>query len=477
MAGLNITNEQFRTVLQNVQDRYIRLELLNYQYQTVDELSGWCTGGSISIDANADIRRTASITLVVNDSSFEVASGGRVWLDRFARVWVGTLSFITGEVEYTNCGMYIIDAPSYRYDSSTNTLTLSLLDLMCKLTGARDGYLPGVPTILSAEENIREAIIDTLALGGFTKYVVEEAPSPGTIPTDLEFSQGSAIYDLLVGLRDIYPGYQIYFDVQGVFHYEAIPNGADDPIMIDDSLWNNIVTSEDLSVDFQSVKNSIEVYGRTHDPAHFSTSTSVSSNTISLTIDDVTAYTEDMIYGFTLTDNPGYTGASLKINSLTSYPLRLEDGTTAAEIVAEKGEVYYCVQFKGSYWLWLGHLQAYGKAEDDNPDSPFYVDGSVGRIHLPLYDGDYANCYSDELAQQRAEFELYLHTNMNNSITLTCVPVPWIDVNIKVRYTLKRNNITNDYLIKSVNFGLAPSDSMTVNMVQFYPNTYNIVNY
>ena len=477
MAGLNITNEQFRTVLQNVQDRYIRLELLNYQYQTVDELSGWCTGGSISIDANADIRRTASITLVVNDSSFEVASGGRVWLDRFARVWVGTLSFITGEVEYTNCGMYIIDAPSYRYDSSTNTLTLSLLDLMCKLTGARDGYLPGVPTILSAEENIREAIIDTLALGGFTKYVVEEAPSPGTIPTDLEFSQGSTIYDLLAGLRDIYPGYQIYFDVQGVFHYEAIPNGADDPIMIDDSLWNNIVTSEDLSVDFQSVKNSIEVYGRTHDPAHFSTSTSVSSNTISLTIDDVTAYTEDMIYGFTLTDNPGYTGASLKINSLTSYPLRLEDGTTAAEIVAEKGEVYYCVQFKGSYWLWLGHLQAYGKAEDDNPDSPFYVDGSVGRIHLPLYDGDYANCYSDELAQQRAEFELYLHTNMNNSITLTCVPVPWIDVNIKVRYTLKRNNITNDYLIKSVNFGLAPSDSMTVNMVQFYPNTYNIVNY
>ena len=116
MAGLNITNEQFRTVLQNVQDRYIRLELLNYQYQTVDELSGWCTGGSISIDANADIRRTASITLVVNDSSFEVASGGRVWLDRFARVWVGTLSFITGEVEYTNCGMYIIDAPSHRYD-------------------------------------------------------------------------------------------------------------------------------------------------------------------------------------------------------------------------------------------------------------------------------------------------------------------------------------------------------------------------
>lgn len=469
MAGINITSNQFRSVMQNMQSRYVRIELLNYQMQTVDLLEGVCTSGSISIDANADIRRTCDLTLVINNSSFNVASGGRIWLDRYIRIWVGIVSLITGEVEYTNCGVYIIDAPSYKYDPSTNTLSLTLLDLMSKLTGLRNGYLPGVPVILKAGENIREAIIDTLELGGFTKYVVEEAPSPGTIPNDLEFGQGATVYELLSGLRDIYPNYEMYFDVDNVFYYKPIPTGEDDPVYIDDTLWKEIVMSETIDVDFQNVKNVIEVYGRTHDPAHFSTETSVSGNTISLTIADVEEYTEDVIYGFTLTDNPGYTGASLKINDLTSYPIRLSDGTTAAEIVAEEGEVYFCVQFKGTYWNWLGHLQAYGYAEDDNPDSPFYINSTVGEIRLPLFGGEYENIFSDDLAKQRADYELWLHTNMNNTVQLQCIPVPWMDVNIKVSYTPQRETTPSEYIIKSVNFGLAPDDVMSINMIKFYP--------
>ena len=477
MPSLNITTTQFQAAMQNIQSRYIRLELLNYQYQTVDSLEGVCTAGTISIDANSDMRRTGSVVLVVNNSTFEVNPAGKVWLDKLIRVWVGTLSFITGEVEYTNCGIFIIDAPSYNYDPSTNTLTLSLLDLMAKLTGVRNGYLEGIPTVLSAGENIRQAIIDTLALGGFTKYVVEEAPSPGTIPNDLEFNQGSTVYDLLSGLRDIYPNYEIFFDIDGVFYYKPIPTGEDDPVLVDDTLWSKVVLSEQIDVDFQNVKNVIEVYGRTHDPAHFSTSTSVTSaGAITLSIADVASYTEGMVYGFTLTDNPGYTAPTLQINSLTAYPILMSDGKTAAEIVAEEGEIYFCVEFKGTYWNWLGHLQAYGYAEDDNPDSPFYIDGTVGKIRLPLFDGDYANCISDDLALQRAEFELWLHTNMNNSIILSCVPIPFLDVNILCEYTTQRNNQTNQYIIKSINFGLAPTDNMTVTMIQFYPEQTAIVN-
>lgn len=474
MAGFNITENQFRNSLQNIQSRYIRLELLNYQFQTVDTIEGVCQNGNINISANSDIRRTGNIELVINNSTFEVSAGGKIWLDKYIKVWIGLMSLITGEIEYTNCGVYIIDAPSYNFNPSTNTLSLSLLDLMAKLTGIRNGYLPGTPVVLSAGENIRQTIIDTLELGGFTKYVVEEAPSPGTIPNDLEFDQGSTIYTLLSGLRDIYPNYEMFFDVNGVFYYRPIPSGSGDPVYIDDTLWSSIVTEENLDVDFQNVKNVIEVYGRTHDPAHFSTSTKVSSTTIQLTIEDITEYTEDMIYGFTLTDNPGYVGYKLQINNLTEYPILMSDGTTASDIPAESGEVYYCVQFKGTYWNYLGHLQSYGYAEDDNSQSPFYINGTVGQIRLPLYGGEYENCYSDDLARQRAEYELWLHTNMNNSVQISCVPVPWIDVNILVEYTLQRNNQTNQYIIKSIDFGLAASDSMTINMIQFYPESSTI---
>ena len=123
------------------------MELLNYNFQTVDELSGVGISGSITIDANADIRRTGTIELVVTDSSFEVQSGGRVWLDKYIRVWIGVESLTTGEVVNTNCGLFIIDAPSYSYNATTNTLSLSLLDLVAKLTGIRNGYLKGLTTV------------------------------------------------------------------------------------------------------------------------------------------------------------------------------------------------------------------------------------------------------------------------------------------------------------------------------------------
>lgn len=469
---LNITQGESRVYLQNIQNRYIKLELLSYQFQTLDSIEGVCTSGSLSIDANADIRRTGSLVLAVNNSSFEIEPGGKIWLDKYVKVFVGTQNLLTSNIEWTNCGIYIIDAPKYKYDVKTNTLTLSLLDLMAKLTGARNGYLPGLPVVLTAGENIREAIIDTLALGGFNQYVVEEAPSPGTIPNDLEFSQGATIYDLLSALRDIYPNYEIFFDVNGVFYYKPIPTGDNEPVMVDDSLWKYIVIDENVEPDFQNVKNIVEVYGRTHEPAYFATNTSVSGKTITLTNSTVTSYTQGLIYGFTLTNNPGYTGYNLRINSLTSYPLRLLDGTTPASIPAESGTVYYCVQFQGTYWNYLGHLQAYGYAENDNPDSPFYVNGTIGEIRLaPLYGGDYENIYTDDLATQRAEYELYLHSNMNDTITLTCVTVPWLDVNILVEYTTQRNNVTSQYLIKSISYGLAAKENMTVKMMKYYPTS------
>lgn len=82
MVGFNITSSQFAASLQNIQSRYIRLELLNYQFQTVNNLEGICVSGSISIDANADIRRTGSLSLIVNNSDFEVQSGGQIWLTK-----------------------------------------------------------------------------------------------------------------------------------------------------------------------------------------------------------------------------------------------------------------------------------------------------------------------------------------------------------------------------------------------------------
>lgn len=469
----NITNRQFQTALQTVQNRFIRIELLNYQFQVVEELNGVVTNGSITIDANADMRRTGSITLVVKDSSFEVGSGSKIWLDKYIRIYVDIDSVHSGVREPTNCGLFIIDAPQYQYDLATNTLTLSLLDLMAKLTGIRNGYQQGIPTRIEAGENIRRAIIATLALGGFDKYVVEEAPAPSVVPSVMEFDGGATLYDILSQLKDIYPNYEMYFDVDGTFYYKPIPTGQYDPVVIDDTTWNNIVLSESLNTDFQNVKNSIAVYGRTHSPQYFSATTTISNNVIELNIEAVQSYEDYIIYGFVLNDVNDTNGIVIKINNLPVIEAVNDDGTPF-NLRAEIGENYYCIQYINGKFRWLGHLQAYGFAEDTNPESPFNVNGTVGRIRLPLIGGEYENCITDDLAQQRAEYELWLHTNMNNSVSLQCVPVPWIDVNLLVEYTLKRNDITSQYLIKTINLGLGVTDTMTIEMIQFYPENFNI---
>ena len=40
----------------------IKVDVLNFRFQTVDSIEGILTDGSISVDANSDIRRTCSET-------------------------------------------------------------------------------------------------------------------------------------------------------------------------------------------------------------------------------------------------------------------------------------------------------------------------------------------------------------------------------------------------------------------------------
>ena len=478
--GINYVNpNEIMLSRQSIQNRYIKIDLLDYNFQSLDSLEGICIDGNMSINADSDIRRTANLNLVIKDKSFEAEPGGKIWIDKYIKLWVGVYNLKTNNIDWTNCGIYIIDEPNYHYDCSSNTLSISLLDLMAKMTGLRNGYLKGLPVLFKAGENLRNAIIETLKFSGFNKYIVNAPPEPNEIPFDLNFSQGATVYELLKGLVDIYPGYEMFFDVNGTFIYQKIPDGKNNVILADDKVWNSIVISEDISPNFNNIKNSIEVYGRVHNPAKFSTETTVDiNNIIHLTINGVENYTDGMIYGFVLTDNLGYNEPEIQINNLLTIPLKFFDGVTNPDIQPEEGEVYYCIRYKANpsgqpYFEWLGHLQAYAVAEDVNPKSPYYINGPVGKIRLPLYGGEYDNIVSDDLALERAKYELYLHAQLNDSINLTCVPQYWFDVNNVVEYTTRRNGDISNYIIKSINVGFGSTETMTLNMMKLYPESEN----
>ena len=72
---------------------------------------------------------------------------------------------------------------------------------MSKLTGLRNGELPGVPTKIPQGSDVRGAIIAALELGGFNKYIVSECKNvDGTIQEvtyDIEIAQGGTVYEIL----------------------------------------------------------------------------------------------------------------------------------------------------------------------------------------------------------------------------------------------------------------------------------------
>lgn len=362
-----------------VRNQRIKVDLLNFNFQTINSLEGKVTDGSISIDATSDIRRTCNITLVVEKSENMIAPGEQVWLDKFIKVYVGTDNPRNGnETVWNNMGLFLINNPESVYNATTNTITFEGLDLMAKLTGRRNGQLPAVTTIVPAESKVADVVKQTITqLGGFDKYIIQDAGYE--IPYDIKKDMGSTIYDLLVEIRDLYSDWEMFFDVDGVFHWQQIPNGINEPVVLDfNQLKQKVIISETIDVDFENVKNHIIVYGR-------------------------------------LLDN---------------------------------GE------------------QVMATSTDTISSSPYNVD-SIGQIN---YIVDDEKIYNNDLAQQRADYELFLHARMNDSITLEIVPLYWLnDVNVKIAHTNKNVGIEGEYLIKTLEIPLGVGNNMTITAIKVYP--------
>lgn len=373
------TQTDYDLVQMKVRNTRIKVDVLNFNFQTVNSLEGYVIDGSISVDATSDIRRTCNLTLAIERSDKMISPGGELWLDKFIRIYEGIDNpRDNGNTVWWNMGIFLINNPNTVYNVNTRTVSFEGLDLMAKLTGRRNGQLPAVATVVYAGSKIADVVKQTITqLGGFEKYIIEDMGY--TIPYDIKKDMGSTIYDLLVEIRDLYSDWEMFFDVDGVFHWQQIPDGENEPVVDFDQLNQPLVISDSIDVDFENVKNNIIVYGR----------------------------------------------------------------------LLDSGE------------------QVMATAKDTIESSPYNID-KIGQIN---YIVDDERIYNNDLAAQRARYELFLHARMNDAIVLEVVPIYWLnDVNIKINYTNEKIGIAGEYLIKSLEIPLGISSSMTINAVKVYPD-------
>ena len=465
-----ITQAQYNTAKQSQRNISIRINLLNFSKQIIDSIEGQVISGSITSDANSNMRNTCDIQMVVTDSSFNVETEGKIWMDRYIQIYIGVEDLKTHQTIWTNKGIYLLNQPTYGYSAESKVLSFQGVDMMALLTDMRGGMLSEA-YLIPVGSNVRNVIITILGVNGINEYVVDDCKnSDGSIqpvPYDMTFDIGSTWWDVLESLQSILPNYQMYFDVDGVFHYEPTPYKPNEVVRMDDDIWRQNVISENVSYDFESVKNSVKVLGRTHPVNYFATNVTVNEATINLTIPNLTELTDGALIGFTLTKSV-YGNIMLNVNNLGAVKLSKLDGSYVTSLAKEE---YWTASYDADNqsWKFLGHVQAVGEWMDDNPNSPFFVGNPAGAIKIVLYGGEYDNIMSDELARQRAEWEIYQRCRMNDSITLTSVPIYWSEVNWMVAYTPLGQDVVNQYLIRSITTDLTYDGTQTYNMIRWYP--------
>lgn len=463
----NMTTLDKEIAIQPYRELFTRINVLDLNMDVIDELSGYVTNGSFTIDANADIRRTCRLELVVNDSTFNIEAGSDIWLDRYIQPYIGIRHIATQEIVWYNLGVYLINKPSLSYSANERKMEFEGVDLMSKLTGLRNGTLQAMTTKIEAGAEMENVLKSTISqLGGFKKYVIE---CEKEIPYDITIDVGGTVYELLSKIRDIYPNYEMFFDVNGTFIFQKIPSEVSDPIMIDDNLWKHIVISENVDINFEDVKNKITVLGKSLDPDEYGGDAVIDSNAYKITLEGKTKVEENETIGFvanSILATPKLTINNGTSNIETGIAIVNEDGKAAT--IPEAGEYYVVKKRSDGKYLYMGRQQPKWTSSDTNPDSPFSTN-KIGEIYKVLYGGEFDNITTDDLCRQRADYELWKHTRLNDSLNLTCVPLYLLDTNIKIAYTDNNSGVSGQYIIKSVNTDLGIGGTQTVEAIKFYP--------
>lgn len=424
----------------------------------------------------------------------------KTWIHRMVEVNCGIDDAASGETVWYSMGRMLMVNGSASYSATSQEIRISLVDLMASLMAERGSQM-GVGMLIPAGSNMKGALAAIVAeFSPYKRYSIPEFED--TVPYDIEVPLGAYPFDALKELLNLFPYYEMFYDAEGVFTVQEIPTKISDPVDIGDDILDELLLSENTesaSVNFSDVKNTTEIWGRSLDAMYTATSCTSSGTCYNLVIDDTF---EKLVVGETYSFVPDQTsaaGQSLKIQDTTEHQIYTQagDGTYTAIAAGAMAEgVPYCIRYAEQGFVLQGELEihvivqeakampsatAQTKFKENNacrdvewvinPDSPFAcVENSINNmdfeIRQVLEGGEYDAIYTTQLALERAKYENWKKTRLQDSLTFESVLIPWIEVNDKVEYTSPITGETQTVLVQEVSFDFARW-TMTVKGVRF----------
>lgn len=547
---MKITQEDLMLVLQQSaapQTAKLKIEVLDSSKKIMGTLYG-VVSGNVNINGEADIRRTANLVVQPTlTEKIKLTENSLLWLNKDIRMFVGLYNIRTKQYKYYPLGTYVYTNTSGTYNATTNQLSISCADFMKKLDGTKNGQLGSLIIKFPAyEENedtgevikyniIRNAVIEVLeTLAKITNHRIddigeykalpeynedwekyrEENETWNTIPFDQEFSSGCSVLSILTTFRDLYPNYEMFFDVDdNVFICQLKPMCYEDDIFLDNSFIQKVLISENTSIDMTTVRNICEVWGKVIEADFYSEDCLYSNNVY---VSNISGYEGDYYNGDIIAlkiPSANNDKAQININDFGAIGIYNESNDEQIKANELKPNNVYAFKIKKkridkqdvikAYLLgqWQVHAinvltngkkngqfvtssdgkkyELYSKEYFQKfyncervdmtiiANSPFTIE-KLGEIPDVKVGGEYDNITSDDLAADRAKWENWKNCRLTDNITITTSLLPFLDVNKKITYKPSDSDKEYQYIITSISNDLMGFTS-TITMYRFYP--------
>ena len=134
-----------------IKEQLIKIIVLTFDEKPIQEIQGKVSGGSFSINGSSAMRRTANISLVVDNKEFDLKNvNSLLSINKKIEVLIGfvntTQQYLDYPIIWFPQGVYVIMEPSINYSSSGLNISLALHDKMAFLNGQCGGVLPASTT-------------------------------------------------------------------------------------------------------------------------------------------------------------------------------------------------------------------------------------------------------------------------------------------------------------------------------------------
>ncbi len=133
---------------QHLQEQYVKITLLDWKENPIQEIQGISTGGSISLNGNSSVRRTCNLSVFAKSEEFSnVTNVDNLFsINKKVDIEIGLKNITNKYLEYPIIwypqGVYTIASPSLSHSPSGINISLQLRDKMSLLNGDAGGTIP-----------------------------------------------------------------------------------------------------------------------------------------------------------------------------------------------------------------------------------------------------------------------------------------------------------------------------------------------